>query len=129
MPDFAVLFSLLECKKPKIRSHDKRKKQHYCAKICTENRINMSLKDLSIDLNIHGRHGLLSFLSFISISVLHNLELETYTLYNIANKLYKAALLTRYYVQHFHGPYVDSEVNHKRNLVKISFINKGYYFV
>ena len=104
----------------------KEKNNTIVRKICTEKRINMSLKDLSIDLNNHGRHGLLSFLSFISISVLHNLELETYTLYNIANKLYKAALLTRYYVQHFRGPYVDSEVNHKRNFVKIPFINKGY---
>ena len=32
-------------------------------------------------------------------------------LYHRANKLYKAALLTRCYVQHFLSPFVNSEVN------------------
>ena len=45
-------------------------------KICTEKRINTSLKDLSIALNYHGRHGLLSFLRSLPISVIRNLELE-----------------------------------------------------
>ena len=45
------------------------------------------------------------------------------------NKLYKAALLTRCYVQHFLSPYIDSEVNHKRHFIKISFINKGIEFI
>ena len=45
------------------------------------------------------------------------------------NKLYKAALLTRCYVQHFLSPYFDSEVNHKRHFIKISFINKGIEFI
>ena len=40
-------------------------------------------------------------------------ELEAKKLYNRANKLYKAALLKRCYVQHFLSPYIDSEVNHK----------------
>ena len=40
------------------------------------------------------------------------------------NKLYKAAFLKRCYVQHFFSPYIDSEVNHKRNFIKILFINK-----
>ena len=43
-------------------------------KICTEKRINTALKDLSVALNNHGRHGLLSFLSSLSISVLGKLE-------------------------------------------------------
>ena len=43
--------------------------------ICAEKRINTSLKKVSFDLNNHGRHGLLSFLSF-PISVLRNLELD-----------------------------------------------------
>ena len=76
-------------------------------------------------LTNHGRHGLFSFLSSLPISVLRNLELEANKLYDRANKLYKAAFLTRCYVQHFLCPYIDSEVNHKRHFIKIPFINKG----
>ena len=49
--------------------------------------ISTSLKDLSIALNNHGWHGLLSFLSSLHISVLRNLELEAKKLYDRANKL------------------------------------------
>ena len=80
-------------------------------------------------LTNHGRHGLFSFLSSLPISVLRNLELEANKLYDRANKLYKAALLTRCYVQHFLCPYIDSEVNHKRHFIKIPFINKGIEFI
>ena len=124
MPDFDI-FSLLESNKRKSRSHGKRKNGNIKRKICTEKHINTSLKDLSIALNNHGRHGLFSFLSSLSISVLHNLELKANKLYDRANKLYKAALLTRCYVQHFLSPYIDSEVNYKRHFIKILFINKG----
>ena len=96
---------------------------------CTEKRLNTSLKDLSLALTYHGRHGLFSFLSSLPISVLRNLELEANKLYGRANNLYKAALLTRCYVQHFFSPYIDSEVNHKRHLIKIPFINKGIEFI
>ena len=58
-----------------------------------------------------------------------NLELEANKLYDRANKLYKAALLTRFYVQHFLSAYIDSEVNHKRHFIKIPFINKGIEFI
>ena len=58
-----------------------------------------------------------------------NLELEANKLYNRANKLYKAALLTRCYIQLFLSPYIDSEVNHKRHFIKIPFINKGIEFI
>ena len=68
---------------------------------------------------------LLSFLSSLPISVLRNLELESNKLYDKANILYKAALLTRCYGQHFISFYIDSEVNHKRNFIKIPIINKG----
>ena len=107
-----MLFSVLECKKRKGRSHGKRKNVYVKRKICTEKRSNTSLKDLSIALNNHGRHDLFSFLSSLPISVAHNLEREAIKLYNRANKLYQAALLTRCYVQHFLSPYIDSEVNH-----------------
>ena len=128
MPDFDV-FSVLEYKKRKSRSHGKRKNGNIKRKICTEKRLNTSLKDLSLALTNHGRHGLFSFLSSLPISVLRNLELEANKLYDRANKLYKAALLTRCYVQHFLSPYIDSEVNHKRHFIKIPFINKGIEFI
>ena len=56
MPDFDV-FSVLECKKRKSRSHGKRKNGNIKRKICTEKRLNTSLKDLSLALTNHGRHG------------------------------------------------------------------------
>ena len=68
------------------------------AKFVLKKRLNTSLKDLSVALNNHGLHGFFSFFSSLPISVLRNLELETNTLYDRANKLYKAALLTRCYV-------------------------------
>ena len=68
-----------------------------------------SLKDLSLAVNNHFGHGLFSFLSFLPILVLRNLELEANKLYNRANKLYKAAFLTRCYAQHFLSAYIDSE--------------------
>ena len=99
------------------------------AKFVPEKHLNISLKDLSLALTNHGRHGPFSFLSSLPISVLRNLELEANKLYDRANKLYKAALLTRCYVQHFLSPYIDSEVNHKRHFIKIPFINKGIEFI
>ena len=80
-------------------------------------------------LTNHGPHGLFSFISSLPISVLRNLELEANKNYDRANKLYKAALLTRCYVQHFLSPYIDSEVNHKRHFIKIPIINKGFEFI
>ena len=70
-----------------------------------------------------------SFISFLSISVLRNLEKEANKLYDRANKLYKAPLVTRCYVQHFFSPYTDTEVNHKRHFIKIPFINKSMEFI
>ena len=100
MPDFDVFFSLFDCKRRKSRSHGKRKYGNIKHKTCAEKRINTSLKDLSMALNNHGRHGLLSFLSSVPISVLRSLELVANKFYDRATKLYKAALLTRCYVQH-----------------------------
>ena len=126
-----IFFYVLKCKKRKSRSHGKRKNGNIKSKICTEKRLNTSLKDLSIALNNHGRHGLFSFLSSLPISVLRNLELEANKHYDRANlnKLYKAALHTRCFVQHFLSPYIDSDVSHKRHFIKIPFINKGMEFI
>ena len=72
MPDFDVVFFLLEIKKRKSRSHGKRTAGNIKLKMCTGKCLNTSLKDLSIALNNHGWHGLLSFLSSLPILVLHN---------------------------------------------------------
>ena len=124
-----MFFSVLECKQRKSRSHGKRKNSNIYRKICTSKYLNTSLKDLSLALTYYGRHGLFSFLSSLPISVLHNLELEANKLDDRANKLNKAALLTRCYVQHCLSPYMDTEVNHNRHFIKIPFINKGIEFI
>ena len=63
-----MFFSVLECKKNvKVDLMVNVKMA-----ICTVKRLNTSLKDLTIALNNHGRHGLFSFLSSLPISVLHN---------------------------------------------------------
>ena len=56
----------------------------------------------------------LSRLVTLSISSLHNLDIEANKLYDRAHRLYDAALLTRCYTQHAHRPYIDSEINHTR---------------
>ena len=53
-----MIFSVLECKKRKSRSHGKRKYDNIKRKICTEKRLNTFLKDLSLALANHGWHGL-----------------------------------------------------------------------
>ena len=65
----------MECKKRKVDLMGKRKNGNIKRKIPTEKCINTSLKNLSIVLNNHGRHGSLSFLSYLPISVLSYLEL------------------------------------------------------
>ena len=124
-----LMFFLLECKKSKSRYNGKRKNGNIKRKICTEKRLNTSLKDLSLALTNYGRHGLFSFINSLPISDLRNLDLGANTLYDRANKLYKAALLTKCCVQHFLSPYIDSEAKHKRHFIKIPFINKGIEFI
>ena len=62
MPDFDGFFSVLEHENRKNRSHGKRKFGNIRRKRCTEKCLNTSLKDISIALNNHSRHGLFSFL-------------------------------------------------------------------
>ena len=75
MPDFDV-FSLLEIRKLKSRSHCIRKKGNGKRKKRAVKRSNTSLKDLSKVLEDHGRHSMLSFLSSLPISVLRILATE-----------------------------------------------------
>ena len=124
MPDFDV-FSLLEIRKRKSRSHGIRKKGNSKRKKRAVKGSNTSLKDLSKVLEDHGRHSMLSFLSSLPISVLRILDTEANKFYDRNHQLYDAALLTRCYTQHALRPFINSETNHKRHFIKIPFINKG----
>ena len=106
----------------KIKGNGKRKKR-------AVKRSNTSLKDLSKVLEDHGRHSMLSLLSSLSISVLRILDTEANKFYDRNHQLYDAALLTRCYTQPALRPFIDSEINHKRNFIQIPFINKGIEFI
>ena len=124
MPDFDV-FSLLEIRKRKSRSHGTKKNGNGKRKKRAVKRSNTSLKDLSKILEDHGRHTMLSFLSSLHVSVLRILDTEANKFYDRNHQLYDAALLTRYYTQHALRPFIDSETNHKQHFIKIPFISKG----
>ena len=122
MPDFDV-FSLLEIRKRKSRSHGIRKKGNGKRKKRAVKRSNTSLKDLSKYYRI--MVDTLCFpLSSQPISVLRILDTEANKFYDRNHQLYDAALLTRCYTQHALRPFIDSEINHKRHFIKIPFINK-----
>ena len=81
MPDFDV-FSLLEIRKRKSRSHGIKKKGNGKRKKRAVKRSNTSLKYLSKVLEDHGRHSMLSFLSSLPISVLRILDTKAYKFYD-----------------------------------------------
>ena len=87
MPDFDV-FSLLEIRKRKSRSHGIRKQGNGKRKKRAVKRSNTSLKDLSKVLEDHGRHSMLSFLSSLPISVLRILDTEANKFYDRNHQLY-----------------------------------------
>ena len=116
------MFSLLEIRKRKSRSHGIRKKGNGKRKKRTVKRSNTSLKDLFKVLEDHSRHSMLSFLSSLPISVLRILDTEANKFYDRNHQLYDAALLTRCYTQHALPPFIDSETNHKRHFIK--FLSK-----
>ena len=72
---------------------------------------------------------MLSKLASLSVSPLRKLDDEANKVYNRKHDLYEAALLTRCYIQHAIRPYIDSKINHIRQIIKIPFINKGIEFI
>ena len=66
MPDFNV-FSLLEIRKRKPRSHGKNQKGNEKRKIYAAQKSNTSLNNFSTKLREHSRHEMLSFLSSLPI--------------------------------------------------------------
>ena len=71
----------------------------------------------------------LSRLLTLSISSLHNLDIEANKFYDRAHRLYDAALLTQCYTQHALRSYIDSEINHIRHVIKIQIVKKGIEFI
>ena len=72
---------------------------------------------------------MLSYLSSLPIAALRSLDTEANRFYDRNHQMYDAALLTRCYTQHALRPFIDSESNHIRSLIKILFINKGIDFI
>ena len=116
MPDFDV-FSLLEIRKRKCRSHGKRQKGNDKRKRCAARKSGTSLNNLSSKLRDHGRHAMLSFLSSLPIPVLCILDIEANRFYDRNHQMYEAALLTRCYTQHALRPFIDAEINHQRDFI------------
>ena len=117
MPDFDV-FSLLEIRKRKRRSHGKRQKGNDKRKRCAAQKSGTSLINLSSKLREHGRHAMLSFLSSLPIPVLRILDIEANRFYDRNHQMYEAALLTRCYTQHALRPFIDAEIKHQRHFIK-----------
>ena len=109
MPDFDV-FSLLEFRKRTARSYGIKKNRNCKRKSRVQKLANCTLRDLAAKLDVHGRHYMLSYLSSLPISVLHNLDTEANKFYDRTNRLYDAALLTRCYTQHALRPVIDSKL-------------------
>ena len=128
MPDFDV-FSLVEFGKRTARSHRIKKNGNWKRKSRVQKLANCTLRDLAAKLDVHGRHCMLSYLSSLPFSVLRSLESDANKFYDITNRLYDAALLTRCYTEHALRPVIDSKINHIRHFIKIPFINKGMDFI
>ena len=75
MPNFDV-FSLLEFRKRKSRSHGMRKKGNDTHKRCAAMKSNTSLNALSTRLREHGLHAMHSSLSFLPVAVLRIVDTE-----------------------------------------------------
>ena len=125
MPDFDV-FSLLELRKYTARSHGIKTNGKCKRKSRVEKLANGSVRDLPAKPDIYGRHCMLSYLSSLPISVLRSLHTEANTFYDKTNRLYDAALLTRFYTQHALRPVIDSKINHIRLFIKIPLLIKGW---
>ena len=108
MPGFDV-FSLLEFRKCTARSHGIKKNGNCKRKSRLQKLANCTLRDLAAELDVHGRHCMLSYLSSLPISILRSLDTEANKFYDRTNRLYDAALLTSCYTQHALRPVIDSQ--------------------
>ena len=89
----------------------------------------MSVQDLHRIFKSSGRHALLSRLTTLSISSLRRLDEEADDIYVQSNPLYEVASIIQSYTQHILRPHIDSESQHTRHFLKISYSNKGIDFI
>ena len=92
MPDSDV-FSLLEFRKRTARSHGIKKNGNCKRKSRVQKLANCTHRDLATELDVHGRHCMLSYLSSLPISVLRSLDTEANKFYYRTNMLYDASLV------------------------------------
>lgn len=123
-PDFDA-FSLLEFRKRKSRSHGSRVNGN----VKRKSRVTMTVSVLNKILKQSGRHSMLSKLASLSISSLRKIDAEVDKFYDRQHPFYDAVLLIRCYTHHALRPLIDSEINHFRHFIKISYINKGIEFI
>ena len=96
------------------------------AKVVFKKLANCTLRDLATKLEVHGRHVMLSYLSSLPLSVLRSLDTEANKFYDRTNRLYDAALVTRWYTQHALRPVIDSKINHIRHFIKFLLLIKEW---
>jgi hypothetical protein len=123
-PDIDI-FSILSLRKRKRRSHGQRKNHN----IKRRSRISLSVLELHKIFKSSGRHSLLSRLTTLSVSSLKKLDDEADNIYLRTNPLYEVAGIIQSYTRHILRPHIDSESEHVRHFLKISYINKGIDFI
>ena len=122
MPDFDV-FSLLEFRKRKRRSHGKRQKGNDVKDVMHKNQ---AFPFITYHQSLGNMVDMQCFLSSLPIPVLPVLDIEANRFYDRNHQMYEAALLTICYTQHALRPFIDAEINHQRYIIKI---NKGMDFI
>lgn len=123
-PDIDI-FSILSLKKRKRRSHGRRKNGN----IKRRSRAALSVRELHRIFKNSGRHRMLSILTTLPISSLAKLDEEADEIYVRTNPLYEVASIIQCYTQHILRPHIDSQSQHDRHFLKISYINKGVDFI
>lgn len=119
------IFSILNIRKRKSRSHGCRKNGN----IKRKSRINMSVADLDVILKNSGRHSMLSRLTSLSIKSLKDIDEEADNHVIRTDPFYTVSYLIQSYTQHILRPHIDSDSDHDRHFLKISFSNKGIDFI
>lgn len=123
-PDIDI-FSILSLKRRKRRSHGRRTNGN----IRRRSKIIVSVRELHSLFKRSGRHALLSRLTTLSISSLKKLDDEADDIYIRSNPLYEVASIIQSYTQHVLRPHIDSDSQHVRHFLKISYLNKGIDFI
>lgn len=119
------IFSILSIRKRKSRSHGCRKNHNLKRK----SRKFMTISDLHCIMKRSGRHAMLTTLTSLSVPSLRRLDEEADKIYDRYHPFILTASFVQSYTQHILRPHIDTESDHKRHFLKISFINKGIDFI